>query len=81
MCDFKKETSTDSRQVFLMYATVIPLCPKVFYLARYKWQLSNLINVLRLHLFAKIEQNQLINRPFGKSSHWEPENIQLSLFT
>jgi hypothetical protein len=43
--------------------------------------LSNLINALRLHLFAKIELNQFINKPFEKSSHWEPENIQLSLFT
>jgi hypothetical protein len=50
-------------------------------MAKYKWHLSNLINALRLHLFAKIEPNQFINKPFEKSSHWEPENIQLSLFT
>jgi IS4 transposase len=50
-------------------------------MAKYKWHLSNLINALRLHLFAKIELNQFINKPFEKSSHWEPENIQLSLFT
>jgi hypothetical protein len=41
---------------------------------------SNLTN-MRLHLFAKIELNEFINKPFEKSSHWEPENIQLSLFT
>jgi hypothetical protein len=50
-------------------------------MGKYKWHLSNLINALRLHLFAKIELNQFINKPFEKSSHWEPENIQLSLFT
>jgi hypothetical protein len=48
---------------------------------KYKWHLSNLINALRLHLFAKIELNLFINKPFDKSSHWEPENNQLSLFT
>jgi IS4 transposase len=50
-------------------------------MGKYKWHLSNLINALRLHLFAKIELNQFINKPFEKSGHWEPENIQLSLFT
>ena len=50
-------------------------------MAKYKWHLSNLINALRLHLFAKIELNQFINKYFEKSGHWEPENIQLSLFT
>jgi len=50
-------------------------------MAKYKWHLSNLINALRLHLFAKIELNQFINKPFEKNTHWEPENIQLSLFT
>ena len=50
-------------------------------MAKYKWHLSNLINALRVHLFAEIERNQFINKPFEKSSHWVPENIQLSLFT
>lgn len=36
---------------------------------QYEWHLSNLINALRLHLFAKIELNQFINKPFEKSSH------------
>jgi hypothetical protein len=50
-------------------------------MAKYEWYLSNLINALRLHLFEKIELNQFINKPFEKSSHWGPENIQLSLIT
>ena len=50
-------------------------------MAKYKWHLSNLINALRLHLFAKIALYQFIDKPFEKSNHWEPENIQLSLFT
>ena len=50
-------------------------------MAKYKWHLSNLINALRLHLFAKIALYQFIDKPFEKSNYWEPENIQLSLFT
>ncbi len=50
-------------------------------MAKYKWHLSNLINALRLHLFAKIELNQFVNKPFGKNCHREPENNHLSLFT
>ena len=50
-------------------------------MAKYKWHLSNLINALRLHLFAKIALYQFIDKPFEKNSQLEQENIQLSLFT
>lgn len=50
-------------------------------MAKYKWHLSNLINALRLHLFAKIALYQFIDNPFEKNSQLEQENIQLSLFT
>ena len=42
-------------------------------MAKYKWHLSNLINALRLYLFAKIELNQFINKLFEKQQlgAWE----------
>jgi hypothetical protein len=38
-----------------------------------KWQLSNMIYALCLHLFAKIKLNQFINKPFEKESIGSPQ--------
>ena len=59
---------------------VIILLKALQQIAKYKWHLSNLINALMLHLFAKIALYQFIDKPFEKTSQLEQENIQLSLF-
>ncbi|MEQ9439932.1 MAG: IS4 family transposase [Cyclobacteriaceae bacterium] len=50
-------------------------------LAKYGWQLSNLVAFIRLNLFVKIDLHQWLNKPFDDPTKQARGQIQRDLFT